>query len=78
MDFDTYFVDCVRDGRDEQFIIGFLSLAEGRMKRTIGPFTETEVRAELQRMGLSSDKIEDHIRRAREHGEKTENPDCEH
>jgi hypothetical protein len=71
MDFDNYFVDCVRDEKHgEQFIIGFVSLAEGKMKRTIGPFDEKGVRAEMTEMGLTPEKIEDNIRRARAHADE--------
>jgi hypothetical protein len=67
MDYDTYFVACVRDEEhEERFVIGFVSLAEGRMKRTIGPLTEEELRSELANMGLTA-KAEDLLRGAREH-----------
>jgi hypothetical protein len=69
MDYDNYFVECVRDeAHGERFVIWLASLAEGQMKRTIGPLTENQLRSELEKMGLTPE-AEDLIRRARKHAE---------
>ena len=70
MDFDNWFVDCVRDEQhEESFIIGSVSLAEGQLKRATGPLTEPELRSELDAMGVSQ-MTDDLIPRAREHADQ--------
>jgi hypothetical protein len=67
MEFDHYVVSCVQDAKGgERFSIRFVNQAEGRPTSMIGPFTETECHAEMEKMGLPKDRIEDNIRRARE------------
>jgi hypothetical protein len=66
-DFDHYAVSCVEDEQHgERFVILFANLAEGTMKRMIGPFTEEELRSEFEPMGLTH-KADVLIQQARAH-----------
>ena len=71
MEFDNYAVTCVRDDEgEERFVIWFVSVAQNKTKTTFGPFTEVEVRAEMEKMGLSHAEIGNNIQRAHEHAEQ--------
>ena len=71
MEIDNYAVKCVRDDTGaEEFVIRFMNLAEGKIKRMTGPFTEAEVRTEMEKMGTLPANIDDNIRLAREHAEQ--------